>query len=138
MDSSFAGPDWLGKDEVAKIVFHKIHSLDNSKYELLVNCIMPNHVHLVVMPYEDLSVSKSNTKGKTKEYVLADILRLIKGSTAREANKILKKGGPFWQHESYDHVVRNEKELANIIRYVLNNPVKAGLKKLERLEVELL
>ena len=35
--------------------------------------------------------------------------------------------GQFWQHESYDHVVRDEAELLRIRRYVLNNPVRAGL-----------
>ena len=60
---------------------------------------------------------------------MTDILRLIKGSTAREANKILNRRGAFWQHESYDRVVRDEKELNRIIWYTINNPVKAGLVK---------
>ena len=33
----------------------------------------------------------------------------------------------FWHNESYDHYVRGEKELARIVEYILNNPVKAGL-----------
>ncbi len=33
----------------------------------------------------------------------------------------------FWQHESYDHVVRNEREYERILAYIVNNPVKAGL-----------
>ena len=60
---------------------------------------------------------------------MTDILRLIKGATAREANKILNRRGAFWQHESYDRVVRDEKELNRIIWYTINNPVKAGLVK---------
>ena len=51
----------------------------------------------------------------------------IKRYTARQANIILNREGNFWQHESYDHIVRNETELSNIIRYILMNPVKAGL-----------
>lgn len=88
---------------------------------------MPNHVHLVILPDEDLRVSKTNIHGKTKDYVVADMMRLLKGSTSRESNKILNRSGSFWHHESYDHVVRNETELNNIIRYVLFNPVNAGL-----------
>ena len=38
-----------------------------------------------------------------------------------------EKKGAFWQHESYDHVVRNEKEFERILAYIVNNPVKAGL-----------
>jgi hypothetical protein len=36
-------------------------------------------------------------------------------------------GGHLWQHETYDHQVRNEKDLSAIIEYMRNNPVKAGL-----------
>ena len=54
-------------------------------------------------------------------------MRLLKGRTAFQANKILKRKGKFWQHESYDHVVRDEKELIRIIKYILNNPIKSGL-----------
>jgi REP element-mobilizing transposase RayT len=35
--------------------------------------------------------------------------------------------GTFWQHESYDHVIRNEKEFERIVTYIIENPVKAGL-----------
>lgn len=52
----------------------------------------------------------------------------LKGVTAREANKILgRTGEPFWQHESYDHRVRNAEEFERIRQYIENNPVKAGL-----------
>jgi REP element-mobilizing transposase RayT len=39
----------------------------------------------------------------------------------------LGRSGPFWQHENYDHVIRDEGELERIIQYVIYNPVKAGL-----------
>ena len=51
----------------------------------------------------------------------------LKSYTSNECNKILKRTGSFWQHESYDHVVRNEEELNRIIHYTLNNPIKAKL-----------
>ena len=65
--------------------------------------------------------------GKTSKYPIADSMRLLKGSTARMCNLELNRSGAFWAHESYDHFIRNEKELANVIAYILNNPVKAGL-----------
>ncbi len=51
----------------------------------------------------------------------------MKRHTALEANKLLGRIGPFWQDESYDHVIRDAEDLARIIEYVLDNPVKAGL-----------
>lgn len=50
-----------------------------------------------------------------------------KGYTAVAANRLLNRSSPFWEHESYDHFVRDEAELNRIRRYILQNPVKAGL-----------
>ena len=106
---------------------------------------MPNHVHIVFTPIVDRDSSRSRIQDAEKEKklrngndinvvlqdrsisIVADILRKIKGSTARECNKILSRTGAFWQHESYDHVIRDEVELKHIVEYVLNNPVKARL-----------
>ena len=40
---------------------------------------------------------------------------------------ILDRQGPFWQAESYDHVIRDADEYDRIVRYVKMNPVRAGL-----------
>jgi hypothetical protein len=36
-------------------------------------------------------------------------------------------GRPFWQEESYDHLVRHAPELERIRNYIEGNPVRAGL-----------
>ena len=55
-------------------------------------------------------------------------MQFLKGGSAFSANKVLdRRGYPFWQDESYDRCIRNEKELKNTINYILQNPVKAGL-----------
>ena len=55
------------------------------------------------------------------------IMRWLKGSTARRANRLLERTGrPFWQDESYDHWVRDSAELRRITRYIEWNPVRAG------------
>ena len=56
-------------------------------------------------------------------------MQSLKGFTSREANRLLERSGTFWEHESYDHFVRDEDEWKRIIAYVLNNPVKAGFVK---------
>lgn len=59
---------------------------------------------------------------------LYEVMRLIKGATARYANQILKRtDNNFWQRDNYNHYVRNGTELNNIINYIVQNPVKAGL-----------
>jgi len=105
LDNSKSGKNWLENDKIAKIVADKIHDFDNEQYILICFCIMPNHVHLLFqLPKRDKSRST---------YPVTNILSLIKGSTARSANKILGRSGSFWQHESYDHWVRNDDERTN-------------------------
>jgi putative transposase len=60
------------------------------------------------------------------------IMQSLKGWTAWRSNRALGRKGAFWERESYDHVVRDDVEFHRIVRYVLNNPVKAGLVKERR------
>ena len=57
------------------------------------------------------------------------IMQSLKGYTARKANQILGRTEPFWDAESYDHEIRSGEEFRRIYRYVINNPVKAGIVK---------
>ena len=57
------------------------------------------------------------------------IMKKIKGPTAMYCNKFLNRSGQFWERESFDMYVRNEKMLNNVISYILQNPVKAGIVK---------
>jgi REP element-mobilizing transposase RayT len=73
---------------------------------------MPNHVHLLITPL--VAVSK--------------LLQSLKRFTAIETNRILARTGqPFWQGESYDPMVRNDREFQNLAHYIEMNPVNAGL-----------
>ncbi|MDD4310118.1 MAG: transposase [Candidatus Cloacimonetes bacterium] len=103
--------------QVAMLVGDKIQSLGESMYHLYAYAIMPNHVHLVIKPKtnEDNAVS------------LADIMKQIKGSTARSINLLLHRTGSVWFQEYYDYWVRNQEELYRIIEYIRQNPVKAKL-----------
>ena len=57
------------------------------------------------------------------EHRLVDILHSWKSFTANEINRRVGKTGPLWQHESYDHIVRNERAMDAIRRYIRENPV---------------
>jgi len=124
LDHCETGPRWLEEMNIATIVADKIHSMKDLYFPLLAFCIMPNHVHLLI---DNLNNKELQHGGKTAKYPITDTLRLLKGNTARTCNLALGRGGRFWNHESYDHYVRSESELERIIKYILHNPVKAGL-----------
>lgn len=129
LDHTTTGPHWLKEERIARIVSDKIHDLDGKNYDLIAYCIMSNHAHLSFDTTGYNQISATNIAGKTKNYPVADAMRLLKGNTSRFCNLALKRTGAFWQKESYDHYVRDAEELYRIVGYILNNPVKAGLVK---------
>ncbi len=125
---------WLKNEKVADLVADSLKYRDGDSYHLKAFCIMSNHVHVVFKPLLDAQslqeIKDSNPlKYESSAPTLGEIMQSLKGFTAHKANRILNRTGKFWEVESYDHEVRNEEELGRIVKYVLNNPVKAGLVK---------
>jgi REP element-mobilizing transposase RayT len=81
--------------------------------------IMPNHMHLLLRPLNrgEMVVSVS------------EIMQRMKGASSRKVNLYLKREGSLWYREYYDHWVRGSREFLNIVEYIRQNPVKAGLVK---------
>jgi len=104
----------LRNPQVRQIVGDALMHFDGSRYDLGAWCIMPNHVHVLVRP-----------KGG---YTLSQVLHSWKSFTAHEINKRLNREGEFWQHESYDHIVRNPRSLWRIEQYIMNNPVAGRIR----------
>ena len=113
LDDAAHGPVFLRRPEIAAIV---VEALDDGdvrfgRYTLHAFVVMPNHVHVLATP----------------RIAARQWLGPLKGFTAHEANLILGLKGPFWQDESYDHLVRDRQEFERIQRYIERNPVRAGL-----------
>jgi len=114
LDSNEIGIKYLALQPIVDILKATLHYPDGKEYKLICYSIMPNHVHLV---FELLNENKGISK----------IMQSIKRISARNANQELKRSGKFWQDESFDRLIRDDKELFNTIKYVLLNPVSAGL-----------
>jgi REP element-mobilizing transposase RayT len=108
-----AGSCVLRSPEIAGIVQNALVHFDQSRYILSAWCIMPNHVHVVVTPIPDHSLSS--------------ILHSWKSFTASKVNKALGLGGRFWERESFDHLIHSFDDWAKYVKYTQENPVLAGL-----------
>ena len=104
---------WLDP-RVAEMVSNALQHFEGERYTLVAACVMPNHVHAVFAPLHG--------------HGLADILHSWKSFTSKEANKLLGTTGQFWEREYFDRLIRNADELERTVRYVAENPTKAGLK----------
>ncbi len=80
--------------------------------------VMPDHVHLLFTPLRDKA---------GWPILMHKIMKAMKGTSARDINKLRGVSGPLWQDESFDHVLRSEESLREKIEYIRMNPVRKGL-----------
>ena len=108
------GPSWLKDERVAQCVIETLQ-FGQGKLRLYVLhawVLMANHIHILIEP---------NT-------ALPKITKSIKTFSAKRANEILgRTGEPFWQDESFDRWVRDQREFGKTVQYIEFNPVAAGL-----------
>lgn len=88
--------------------------LPKAEVEVLAYCLMPNHVHLILVPRRADS--------------LAQLLRKTHASYALQINQAHGWQGHLWQ-ERFHSFVMDEEHLLAAVRYVELNPVRAGLSK---------
>jgi putative transposase len=114
LDEASSGPFYLRQPRVADMIVEAIHYNATTLEHCILHAfaVMPNHVHLLV----------------TASVALPKLTKSLKGITAKRANAMLAlTGRPFWQAESYDHLLRDAREFEKIRNYIEQNPVRAGL-----------
>jgi len=86
---------------------------ENRGVEIYGYCLMPDHLHLL------LRLTKPN-------WTLSQVIHSFKSVTTRKA-WALDYEGTIWQRRFYDHILRKSEDASEIVRYMLANPVRAGL-----------
>jgi REP element-mobilizing transposase RayT len=110
----------LGKlpaDALKEVIRATTHD-HGRRYFLHIPLAMPDHCHMLITPLR---------AEQGKYHDLRDILRGVKGASARNINKMLNRSGRVWQAESYDRIMRNVDEFRERWKYIWANPVNAGL-----------
>jgi len=75
--------------------------------------VMPDHVHWLFQ------------LGQTE--TLSSVVKGLKARSAHRVNRHLKRQGALWQKAFYDHALRKEEDVRGIARYIVANPLRAGL-----------
>jgi putative transposase len=98
---------------VASAMRQFLRVANDGQFAILAYCVMPDHVHLVVAGLGDDS----------------DLRRFVKMAKQRVAHalRVDYQLRNVWQEGYHDWVVRSDQAIEDVIRYVLDNPVRAGL-----------
>ncbi len=99
----------LKTPEVRAVLEESLRCFCGDRYGLHGYVIMPNHVHVLVTPFG--------------EHTLSKIIKGWKSISTREINALLERKGSVWQKESFDHVVRNAESVQKFSKYMDENPV---------------
>jgi len=103
----------FGSREPVDLVRSQIlRAAEDEQFAIVVDCFMPDHVHLLAE-----GVSES-----------ADCRRFIaraKQFSGFYYSRQFRR--QLWQRYGYEHVLRTEEDTLGVARYILENPVRAGL-----------
>lgn len=100
---------WCARDTIAEM--RALH--DGGAVSSLAWVVMPDHLHWLFQLVGDRSLSM--------------VMKQFKGRSARRINARLGREGPLWQRAFYDHALRSDEDLRGVARYIIANPLRAGL-----------
>jgi len=95
----------LRNKDCKQITVRALEYFEGKRYDLDEFVVMPNHVHVIVIPRDEWTLSK--------------IVHSWKSYTASELNKLTHQKGPVWMSESFDHIIRSPEQLEMIRRYIV-------------------
>ncbi|MBI5841676.1 MAG: transposase [Chloroflexi bacterium] len=90
--------------------------------ELGAFCIMPNHVHAVIIIIGAGLRPAPTEPAPTVRHPLSEIVRAFKSFSAKRINALRKTQGiPVWQRNYYERIIRNDEEHNRIHLYIEAN-----------------
>ncbi len=133
--------DTVGNDalvvpnKIGNIIDECWKNIETQNENIFINeyVIMPNHIHGIIeiknQKERELKIEKRygfEVEERRGRRSLQSILKDFKSVTTRKYNKIVneKYKNMLWQKSYYEHIIRNEKEYYEIVKYIKNNPLK--------------
>ncbi len=95
------------------IVLDALRHFDGTRCRVYAAIVMNNHVHWLVQPSDGFD--------------LEDLRESVKRFSATQINANRESQGRVWQPEGFDHIVRSRADFVEHLRYILDNPVEAGM-----------
>ncbi|MDQ3168655.1 MAG: transposase [Acidobacteriota bacterium] len=103
---------FVARDPVAQVSAQFLRAAVEQRFEILTYCFMPDHVHLLVEAMDDASDGKAFI-ARSKQY--------------SGLHFKTRTGCRLWQRDAFERVLRDTEGSLAVSRYILANPVRAGL-----------
>ena len=103
---------WFHDLHAARALIRVLHA-ESGHTQTLAFVVMPDHLHWLM----SLAGSVS----------LAVVMQSVKSVSSHRINSLLARRGHLWQAGFHDHALRRDEDLTATARYVVGNPIRAGL-----------
>lgn len=137
------GMEYLGKVENEKMILNQFGRIAENCWNDIPNfyedvkidefIIMPNHIHGIIViqenDYKRTEQCSVPTNTKAGYGLLSKVIKSFKSAVTKKIHQELGADNFQWQRSFYDHVIRNEKSLYEIRKYIGQNPLKWELEK---------
>ncbi len=97
----------------ARLVIKSLRHAEDSRHcDSLAWVVMPDHVHWLI---------------ELKDVTLGTLMQRFKCESSNALRKAGLKRAPVWQAGYYDRALRRDEDMFKAARYIVANPVRAGL-----------
>ena len=108
---------FIHADVVDRTMTHIRQAAADERFALLAYCLMPDHAHLLL-------------EGMNEKSALCKFVESAKQQSAHTYAQVTRE--KLWQEGYYDRVLRPTEDPKWVARYIIHNPVRAGLVKSPR------
>ena len=103
---------FVNREAVDLVLWQLLQSASRSGFAVIAYCFMPDHLHLLV-------------EGTDDHAALNEFARVFKQCSAYHWKSAF--GSQLWQRSYFEHVLREGESPVKAARYILANPLRAGL-----------
>jgi REP element-mobilizing transposase RayT len=107
-------PIFTGFDITRLLIDELRTTSDKLAIKSLAWVVMPDHLHWMFV------LNRST---------VSEVMRYVKGTSAHSINIYRGYTGRVWQKGFHDHAIRDEEDIRAVARYIIANPLRAGLVK---------
>jgi len=102
----------------------------NKDIEIDEYVVMPNHVHTIIINNGVVDAKFATTVDTDRsKMTLSKVIQQFKRACTIDIKEITSQIDKLWQRSFYDRIIRNEKELYNIRKYIRENPIRGDTEK---------
>ena len=99
--------------DTARLLIRELQTSGSElRIETLAWVLMPDHLHWLFV---------------IRHTIIAEVVRRVKGKSAYAINRHRGYHAKVWQKGFHDHAIRKEEDIKAIARYIIANPLRAGL-----------